>query len=790
MAEKPQLESSAGADTGRLRAGGGGGLGAASDPTIGDPLVVEVRRGGSGPAVVVPWLGHDVRVTWPLDGLPQATLGVHLYEGWAVNLGTPDAVNLRPLWEQLEDDDLVTIRTARPNPSTDYVLFEGYVERIQYRCTAEGRKANVYLVDVADTLRTEELLGGQWRLSQASTVALDDPEEPLGVVPANRYDAHDCVFNPNGTGNSRGELLDLSDGTATVSVPIFTHTRDANRVAWTWGRVLLYLLYAPRLVDGETDLGTLGRLDFVELPADDGLTLAERMSANEDWLTWDPDTMPPPANSPWGRRLLGKPVNHVLEGLDWWSALLLTCQKCDLHVLRETRSNGFGTPERGLRIVCQDDARSVLVNAPSPHLDVARPWQQVRAAADVVTADLEQDCSRCVNEVDVLGAAYQREITVELVPGWAHAGDWDVDPANAPAVQAKVDATATEAWAQKYNRSGPLHERDGHWERGRLWGLNTCGTWDDYGRTFAPWVEDKYKLLDLHTLRLVDQEGAHAVTQRVPQQCLTGISATTPYPPVIEVSFDAGAHWRYLAALPQVSQRDLRVYLEMDDLRQETQNNASWPNFGYTLPEAYIRGQLRLRMTCGVTLDTRFGFTGLTGTTPTLSGRRRRAVVQRPRELLHTLRDDDVPSGEHAGNSQWNKVLYPAAPTRYGRTRNDSQAALALGGRVLAAADRVKWRGPVALPDLVFPEYAGGDPTGGFRPGDCVAALASEETINGGAAPRWWTLVLAEAGGPGDLTAAPLIAQVEWWRVERPLACGTRLTLGDNRSGVVVGGGR
>ncbi len=49
-----------------------------------EKLIVEQNTGGST-FQRVPWLGAEVRVSWPVCERARATLGVTLYKGWAVN---------------------------------------------------------------------------------------------------------------------------------------------------------------------------------------------------------------------------------------------------------------------------------------------------------------------------------------------------------------------------------------------------------------------------------------------------------------------------------------------------------------------------------------------------------------------------------------------------------------------------------------------------------------------------------------------------------------------------------
>lgn len=756
----------------------------------------------------VPWAGPAVQVAWRLNELPHAEVDAALAEGWAVDTGE----GLRPLQELVRDDEVYRIRTDRGGGAgPDDVLFDGFIQRVGYGVDARGRRATLRMIHIADVLRTERRyhVRGQLWLDRAGLEGLTStpPTHTLTSVIPREVPALECVFNPRGQQNCYKDILRPPSigGIEADYLPVFTWPRKPDAKWWTWARVLLYLLGLPRLetVGGQPRLGELTAYKFIELAGADGQTLTQRILAG-NYHRMEPDD-PAAPETPWAQALLGRPNGHSLEGLDWLTAWRYTLARCGLIWSMEP-SQIDEHVRWGLRVEHPDQLQALTVRLPTPAWkSYDKPWQEtLERAANVAMLDVEADYD-LVNSLGPSGAEDRREITVELVPGWRENADWDVDPANGEQIAAAVAQLATPGWEDRYTLHGmgtsPLGD-EGLWNVGRLWGLNTHDAWRNYGRNWLPWIKPQpgppsqpgaYKLFDLADVRLARQtgqppmfvHGESTVRPRALGNCLSGLTSRTPLPPFVEISFDEGQHWRTCTAGAEASTWDLRIWLGADDLRGETQTNPAWPNAGMSLPEAYIRGLLRLRVTGTIVTDSRFGYAALALTGHTLSGRERHRVLQRPLQWAMARRDDY--EGIPMGNSALNTELYPAAPDRpVAGFRDDYEVAERDMRRLLRSLDRVIWRGAVEIPWL---EYVVVDTLGqvtqGYRPAAALAGLQCEsagEPQN----PEYYRLDF-QAAIPEEAVGA-LIGEIVWSYRQDPPAASTRLNLEDRSRLVNLGG--
>ena len=712
-----------------------------TSPLLADPLVVTKRSEASSQGTPVPWLGANIRVTWPRNDLPTAQLGVTLHEGWGVNTGTPDQPVIAPLGEALDDHELVTIETARGDRMRDFRLFEGYLQSLEYGAVPHRRTATLQLVHIADILRTETFILGQYWIDKNGITGLADGTTSLQQITPRPLAGLDCVLNLKGRGNCHTLMLDLPSTVDTGmnwQFPVFCDVHDRQARSWNWACWLLHLLALPRLTGG-AGVGEFTRHGFVDLPSFGDQTLYQIIVEN-DYHLEDADDVGG-QEDPWARVLLGKPLSHACEGLSWLEALDLTCVRCGLNYHWESTTDVDGQARWGLRFSIPEAVRHTKLDLPSTYYETGdKSWQDVQEDANVMSVNIVEDYRAVVNRVTLAGAPLRREITVELVPGWLPSADWDVSPDD---IDDAVDALGTAGdkidnpWAKKYRRGGDLHnpaQTDGlnHWQVGRLWGLNTLGWWgSDYWRTTGPFTEVSYQLFDLASVRLGAgaagaEGGQHAVRARRLLNCLTAMSPVAPFSPLVEVSYDGGIRWTLLQAGVQVHRGDLLVYLDTDDLRSVTQRNNDWPNAGMSLPEAYIRGYLHLRVTACIEIDECFRLPPVDSPL-SRSNRLRHKLIERDADWAHRLRDDAA--GVAMGNSQFNpgSPLY-SGQVRAAHTKDDYQAASAEANRILGHADRVRWKGSAVLPGLVFPFYADGDVQGGYRPGDMISGISAEDS--------------------------------------------------------------
>lgn len=803
---------------------------------------LRVQRDTGGGYQAADWLSQNVSVRWPLSALPTATLGVTLAQGWAVQTGA----GLVPLAQLADDDVRYRIWTDSGNPGLDALLFEGRAAGVSYHLDAGRRAAALQLVHIGDELRwpVAAAVHGQLLLTVAAEEGLSATPPTLTQQTAvpRIVTALDCVFNPRGTPNCLardGYWYLTPDDTVSGHpgvLPLFTHTRAASAAPWTWARVLLYLLGLPRLRMVATErsarvtLGELTSFDFREAPAADGLTLTQRITQS-GWHLVEPDE-DALDDDPWAQILLRRPNGHSVEGLDWLTAWEHTLARCGL-VWAWDPLLVDGAWRWGLRVEAPDSGAPRYVRLPTPDWASGdKEWAETTAQANVSSLDLEGSFAETVNSLAPVGAVNRREVTIALVPGWAADDWWDVDVDDPVAVQAALDRVGTDEWRAKYEEGagGGSARTAATAAVGRLWGVNTHGAWNDYHRAKGPWARppepnpqqlaDPYRLFDLADVRLGPRNpdwdpeepdaapeflrGGAAVRARRFGNCLTGLAPHAPRPPLVEISFDVGDHWRLTTCEACVSTWDLRVWLRAADLLTETQCVADWPHPGMTLAEAYIRGWLRLRITATIDTDDCAELTAVRLDEHTLSRRVRHQQIERRGDWELARRDDRLPAGSPPGtlatpfgNSIFNLGLYPEAPVWPSRLRDDDTVCYRDLLALLRGMDRRRWRGAVEIPwlQLCAPgelrPNAAAPPTAGYRPGDLLVGLETQQVGSGGPPAGWQNyelLLLATAGGTGMVGA--LIVEVEWLCQTDPPAVRTRLAIEDRARVLALGGRR
>lgn len=757
------------------------------DPVTLDPVVV--GTGPSGYDQVLDWLGHAWRVEWGANGLPRAMLDVRLAEGLLVNTGSDDQPVLKPIHEAIGDDELITLRTAREDPETDALLFSGFVETIRRDATppsgGAGRPSNsaekaaeLQLIHVGDVLRRGR---GQWLSGQARPSKAELEAPPAEWRPR-LYTALDAVFNPDGVGNCMGDPVRIAgqpEGSARVN--LFAERRLHGTQSWSWVRVLVYLAYLARRNPDGSLAQQWTEYDF-------RLWNLDELAYGREEL--DPDSFgPEPDGNAWTRVLLGKPRNHVIEGLSWLEAWSWTCAQAGLGYVWEARWCADVQAHRwGIRLFVPgtwqmgfdpNQPHFVSVQLASPHYRVAgRTLEEIRAANNVTGIHLDESFGPVVNEVTLRGAPVKYEATVELVPGWALDSWWDVDPADPDAVDTAVARIGSDEWRARYDSDGADFLAGGYWPVGRLWGLNTTGAWSDYGRPWsghpfhgtseAPGAYALFDLADVQAGEVQDGPGVFVRGLSCPRRrpfepCVSRLSELSPRPPVVEASFDGGASWQLLPAQPRILRHDARVYFEVTSLADVMAREGS-----ISFAEAYVRGLLRVRITAGLHGDLALG--EVLGGTVYVSGasraqRQRHRRLPRAHELALEIRDDVTIGGQpfSGGNSQWKDN--PAFPTL---ARDSRDEAARSAREFVARYDRVTFRGPIQLSELRFPLF-GPNGVSGYRPGDLLVGIMSEQ------AHSEHTLVPL----PSESEFGAMIAGVAWQYRSDPPAAGTTLLIED-----------
>ena len=754
--------------------------GGASPLTL-DPLIVEVN------GMYTPWLGaRQVTVKRPVNGLPTATIRATNKRGLTVNVGSeqsPDHRRLQ-LMPGVLDEDLITIRTARGGDA-DYTVFEGYATQSEY-AAGSGFSVDLHCTYIADDLeqdlarccagqlrRIPNLTGTQWKVT------------PMYALP--------CIFNPDGAKNYGG--FDLVGGGAGPQVPrpYFADPGDAAAQSWSWARVLLYwYTWALRTEEQEGgkwvdvdaldpatwQVGPTGNtrrvllLDSVGPGSLADQTLIEFIVSNS-LHTINPDSLSSADADPWRAALLAKPRSAALEGLKLLSALDAICMRAGIGYVWETSLPvDEGPVEHGLRFFTGGDGANVQApksfKMPSPNFVTSNiGWDVVRQRADVEKAQVSADYRAAVNRMDSLGGAIKYECTIELVPGWAANGDWDVDPNNAAAVSAAVAALSGAAWMGKYNTDGASFQANQ--TVGRLWGLNTVGQWSAYGRATGHFAAAFYGRALADGKRYHDFYGTdgghsncfwgeltgayqHSLRRRPFESLVTQSYPGVPRPPLIEVSYDSGSTWRGVPAGVEVTQRDSRIYFQANNLAADVSDPAT----GRSFAECYIRGTLRVRITAGIRGD-EIAYIAPRYSSGSLVRRAQSGRLQRRQDFKIEIREDVAyvnDAGENVmffgGNSQFKGSGLP-----HGARWDRDTEKVYLGG-ALKRGDRVRQRGFVQVPELIFP-HASDMAYQTVRPGDRLLDLKAE-TDNNTNPGDIYTLGLA-ANNAGDCC---IVGAIEW----------------------------
>ncbi|TWT44516.1 hypothetical protein RAS1_09310 [Phycisphaerae bacterium RAS1] len=538
---------------------GVGGTELRSDPTLVDPIVVELMPppGQPGNPRTIGWLGQALGVAHRVNSLPNAELAVRLSAaelwhddtaqggGFLVNNGTEAAPSYQPLHEALADDSVVRVRTARESPEQDFELMRGFVRGVR-RNGAAGYQAAIALVHVADVLDKEaryKLVGQTWIRNKtlAENPGAGDIFNPELKTALSQV----CVFNPFGNGNCWARLAKFTNAShdagiawspllsdIKLRVPLFWGARTAESRSWSYARLLAWLLFWARWTEGAVDGDgqptiephmTLHRLhdwNLMSIISGEGDAADEARPVGEgqtrsNLLLIEPEAAGTALSNAWERALLAKPNSLVLERLSWLDALDYVCMSAGIGYCWEPRAIG-NEVMWGLRFFLPDapDTRRLTLAQASPHFRTNdKTWSAVRAQANVNAFDVGVDYERCNNSVREVGAGFKYEVTVELLPAWKIDDNWDVDVSNAGQVQTAVDASNIVGgqFYSRYSSEGADFRFGGPDSQyqlvGRLWALNTHGALRGLGRQYGPFkgypfvpegdAADQYRLFDL-----------------------------------------------------------------------------------------------------------------------------------------------------------------------------------------------------------------------------------------------------------------------------------------------------
>ncbi len=719
---------------------------------------------------------------------PSDTLPVD----WQVVDEAGDKANV---WDALLGGRQVVIRTAREDGTDDWFIFWGVITRLEPGYSGAAGQGNRWATAYADSVlalaETEpgQTLIGQWRRSRGATIAVNggegDPNECRLVT------AEPPTFNPGGKPNCARVPLDL-DG---EKVYVFTDPGAPDAEPWTLARALRYVQWAamqpaPPMTGELYDVpfGAYGsgpdwlaefigwtsyRLEHENLSSMLVPLLDRTDQAGSDAL-----------ERALLRRLSDVCVDHMstleafallggLGGLSYTPIYLqgpttpIVCLLWTLRGYRDARKaaankaasnrgllkpgvSGDHQPAGGIE-PAPATARGVWVYVPSDgYVSAGRGIGDLVRDENSTEGSFSFDESGTRNAVRVLGDADQYEVTVELRPGWKPDAWVDVDPNDQAAVDAAIARIGTPEWDARYR----LDKADGaalasHGHVLRRWVLNEHGGYlaADYQRAAGYWSDptkwEPYRWFTeghVFLLWIRGDDGWSARRRRflppLAQWFQEGASQPTEIGIVVELSFDGGTSWRYCDAQVLVEANECAIYFQSPDLTAIVDPGDDANDF----VRAYIRGQLRVRVTANVEGDD-----AVVGAAP-----------QRAASLLAPTRVDHVPQRGRL-RRVWRHGANSELPT-YGidtpDDRDDGPEARYLAERLRFDLETRRVQAQVVLPYLL---QDGGGPWEGYRPGDEVLGV-----ITGHAQTR-----VPFTGSDDPALPAARITRISWrWRRE------------------------
>lgn len=445
-------------------------------------------------------------------------------------------------------------------------------------------------------------------------------------------------FNPEGKPNRAATLRTVND---IPNVPVFTYEGDPKAKPWTMAAVLTYLLahyWKPA--------GTLA-----------GILDGNGISRCVDLLTTDGAPVPLTHGKPTFLEIAAAAAPElVMHGMHVVDALDLWCRAGGCRYTATILNKG-GEPETSILFWRQNDG--------GPYVDVGTAYEErtVVAEPDDTPTDARylrlpeagytgEDATPEVQRLDVLydggnlvswavriGDPVRYEVTVGrtvgkpgFLPGWlpdATFGDNLSGAAMAAQITALKATTAgsvpTSGTAKtlydRYDKGGANHAS--YSAAGRVWVLNEAGEYGGelYGRSNggnSVWALTEYVPYDFHASAGVPipldpdtgEEVPWIARRRAVEELLSVPDGKETRSPLIECSWDSGAHWYpYPGTATFLGRGDeeAQIGLVLTDANLAAVVNQS-PASGDTTKgmsvwEAIVRGSFRLALTCTVAGD-------------------------------------------------------------------------------------------------------------------------------------------------------------------------------------------
>jgi len=382
-------------------------------------------------------------------------------------------------------------------------------------------------------------------------------------------------------------------------------------------------------------------------------------------------------------------------------------------------------------------ARGVFLHLPSDRTFEAgtgRTVDELFARFNVAEGPLLADESGVRTSVLVSGEPTQYQGAWELRPGWLP-DDWvDIDPNDEDAVNEAVARIGTDAWRKRYQRDR-MTDLKTYGRVLRFWVLNEDGAFgvkpgqtgsSPYKRDHGLWSTDvawwPYRFRTEAEVADLEQRGDKGFSCRR-RRLLPPVaelkddedSAAYKIGIVVQFSYDSGGSWRAMPAKIVNLPERCGIYIETNDLAanelRELVEGEGWAEYRRTVPEAYIRSLLRVRVLANVEGDNAVrGFAKPS----------QRSFVQLPlgefadrrRQLRRILRSATAKS--------WTNYYAPLARLPSPADIDDSQEAINYAERLRNELEQRRHSGQVTIPWIAQDGAAAYD---GYRPGDEVLGV-------------------------------------------------------------------
>lgn len=632
----------------------------------------------SGRFEAVPWLGDQIEARFGANAeAPTAMISVSLANNPDLRPRDPadpssyvDPVDwqvvasdltIQNIWDEVLSGRRIRIQTDRSEPADNWVIFEGFVDRLELGWNGgpgpAGRWARLYCTStvIAADRELSQHIVGQWRRSygaQNKLRGLDradpDPDDLAASNVCVRVTALAMIFNPGGIPNCDPTPLRFTDDSV-----VYIPTDDANTgaIPWTVAKMLRYVQWAAMQPDPPTDQAAVYTTKYVsdtsgvkDLQDADHWTsfplghfnldnlLAVRVAEGKAII----DSPPGRTNRADLQALLRWIPSLSIDGMSTLEALAFLCDRAGIlmgyfhdvadggrvrtNVYYAIRGDRDGSKALSPLDPVPTVTRGVYLRLPSDRAaDDADTVAQLFDAFDVIDGSIIIDESGIRPSVYELGDPTEYEFTVDLLPGWLPDDFWDIDQDDPDAISNAQGRVGQPEWNERYHRAHASGINLNQYASvGRLWVLNEDGGFpakddddlDLYNRETGPWAndpsdpgDDKWRAYRFKTDGRVEdlegQRGDDGFSQRRRRFLpATADADGAPAGVITSLSLDGGITWRQIGAKVWGEEKRCAIFIDTADLAA-----VGHPDFDKNYPVAYIEGLARVRVTANIEGD-------------------------------------------------------------------------------------------------------------------------------------------------------------------------------------------